>query len=474
MKKCLCGILLLAMLCTCAWTAAETEESMKSCKNFWRIGFGQQEIPLPTANDPLYIAGYRNGYEITGILDLQCANAVWMDCGESGVLFIGVDCVGLSRSYVQEIRARLKENCEAWNCAQVFVYSTHTHAGVDTMGLWGNVGFDGKNDAFMENLLDAACSAAAAAYQDRRLGTLVYGEIDSYNLQRDSRAPYEYDTYLHQFRFIPADGTAGIRIVNYCAHAESLRGDNTLLSRDYPGVMADLLEAETGERMLFFPGAIGGLIMTKEFEHNADGSFNAEKNLKTTGTRLVNLLLDISDEKSLNAEMHFASVKITVPLDNTAFMLAKTLGILNVRTMPGEGATGLSLESEVAILCLGGKYIAMIPGELFPELVTGMYLTEKSGAAAPNAENPRPFAEVMEYLGLNADDLLICGLANDELGYIIPPNDFYLDPDAPYINTAYDSNNRRHYEETNSVGPRTAGIIADGFEMCLKMLLAQQ
>ena len=210
--------------------------------------------------------------------------------------------------------------------------------------------------------------------------------------------------------------------------------------------------------------------MTQEFEKNADGSLNAEKNLETTGRMLAGALLRVSDDKSLTAELDIARTELAVPLDNTAFLLARMLGILNTRAVPDSGATGYALESELSVLRLGNMYLALIPGELFPELVTGRYLSA-STAAAPERENPEPLVAIMTRHGLSADSLLICGLANDELGYIVPPNDFLLHPDTPYFANACDSAGRRHYEETNSVGPETANVIAAGFEHCLSQLL---
>ena len=49
----------------------------------------------------------------------------------------------------------------------------------------------------------------------------------------------------------------------------------------------------------------------------------------------------------------------------------------------------------------------------------------------------------------------IVGLGNDELGYIIPEYDFVLADSMPYFNEA----DGDHYEETNSLGPQTAGIL---------------
>ena len=38
-----------------------------------------------------------------------------------------------------------------------------------------------------------------------------------------------------------------------------------------------------------------------------------------------------------------------------------------------------------------------------------------------------------------------------------------LNEDTPYLDKAIDRFGRRHYEETNSMGPETAHIIAENF-----------
>ena len=58
----------------------------------------------------------------------------------------------------------------------------------------------------------------------------------------------------------------------------------------------------------------------------------------------------------------------------------------------------------------------------------------------------------------------VIGLCNDELGYIIPDNDFLLNDAMPYINSANDRFDRNHYEETNSTGRNTARTLLEEFE----------
>ena len=52
-------------------------------------------------------------------------------------------------------------------------------------------------------------------------------------------------------------------------------------------------------------------------------------------------------------------------------------------------------------------------------------------------------------------------------GYVVPPNDFVLNPTLPYINDYRVTPDRKHYEETNSVGPNMAYVMAENFEALL-------
>ena len=436
----------------------------------WTVGFGQAILPYPeNTTDPTYISGYNNGWDITGILDEQRASAVWLDCGGKGILIIAIDCIGLSSKYVEDIRTDLASACAEWGCASVNLYATHTHAGIDTLGLWGPFGIDGKNAEFQQSLVEGAYEAARLAYENRRPGTITYSSADTFDSQRDSRDPQVFDRFLHQLRFKPDDGSDGIRIISYAAHAESLRGDNTLLSRDFPGEMADILKAETGDDMIYMPAAIGGLLMTRDFTGEM-GFSTYEENMRYTGRRMMDYLLAIPEEDEIPVEptMRSARTTFSIPLDNTAFMYYRFLGILDTTAIPCDNSgTGYALVTELSILTLGDYTLALIPGEIFPELVYGGYFDD-SMATSPENENPTPLVDIAAQYGFG--NLLICGLANDEVGYIVPPNDFLLSETAPYFDKIDDHKGENHYEETNSLGLHTAGRIAEAFEATIKAL----
>ena len=446
-------LLLLLSLSSCAETAEKQDSPAH-----WRAGFGMAEIPLPDGDAPLYIAGYHNGRTITGVRDLQAVRALWLDAGGDGTLLLAVDCVGLAGDTIDGIRAQIEPLC-AENPCTIHVIATHDHAGIDTLGLWGPVAQDGKNPDFMKNLVSACESAAQDALADRRIGKLYRSDVGTENLQRDSREPIITDSTLHILRFEPDDGSAGIRLLSYGAHAESLRGDNTMVSRDYPGLLCDLVTTETGDRALFLPGAVGGLVMTREL---AD-PFDAEENLRLTASALADYALSDAEERALAPELSDTVIDFTVPLDNTVFLYYEFLGILGNPAMRGGGETGYSLRTRLSLIRLGDCSLLLLPGEIFPELVYG---GGRENPSNPTETDPPPLAEILAAHGIG--DFFVIGLADDELGYIIPPSDFLTDERAPYLEAARPADGSRHYEETNSVGKDCARRIAEALEKLLK------
>lgn len=456
-KRFVSVLIFAALLCGIAPGALAQETS--PC---WNVGFARRQIALPeNSAEPLYIAGYNSAWEIEGVLDLCEARAVWLDAGQGGVLLIGVDCIALDSGTVNAIRTAIGD---IPGCIAINVYATHTHAGPDTLGLWGPTGVNGKNSAYMENLIAAAAEAGREAAANPRQGRLFFGYAVTEDMYRDSRYPYVYDPNLYQLRFEASNGSAGTRIYIYGAHAESLRGDNKLVSRDFPGRLCDTMTALTGDNTMFCSGPAGGLIMTKAFV--SDTGRQAVENLEITANKLIEYAKSITPEaeRELKPALQFSRSVFTVPLDNPAFALYKLLGILSNKAVKADSATGHGVETELAVLLLDDLAVTLIPGEIFPELVLG----GETGWMNYGAVNPRPLNQIAQEHGI--DQMIVIGLCNDELGYIVPPSDFLINQDAPYIERITDGLGEDHYEETNSVGPACAPCIADALEAALKNL----
>ena len=400
-------------------------------------GFSSEIIEVPE-DEKLFIAGYHQGSEIEGILDYQKASAITINNN----IFISIDSVGISSAVTKQIRNKLSDVSDNVN-----VFSTHDHAGIDTLGLWGGIGVDGKNDKFMSNLVDAAVLAGKNSFANQQKSKLYFGFNDTEDLQEDSRDPIVFDKNVYQFRFERENGN-GIRLINYAAHAESLRGSNYQVSADYVGKMRDVIKEKTNDDVLFVQGAIGGLIMTKELVD----PFDPIQNMSFTGERLANYILNISNEVLVDTKMKLKRKSFSVDLDNTAFMLYQFLGILDKDLEKGKTETGYKIKTEASILEIGDILIYVIPGEIFPELVYGGYLKQ-------DIQTLKELAGEHGY-----EKVLVFGLANDEIGYIIPKSDFVINEKAPYILPLQNVEGENHYEETNSASKNAAETIYNVFK----------
>ena len=104
--------------------------------------------------------------------------------------------------------------------------------------------------------------------------------------------------------------------------------------------------------------------------------------------------------------------------------------------------------SEIGLLQFGGKVsIVLVPGELFPELeIGGKMLTAQGSCRGVDF----PYPPLREMLG---EHIIVFGLANDAVGYIIPDNDY-----------KFNLNVREHYHELLSLGRHTASEMMGAFQ----------
>ena len=178
-RRCACVLLLFTVILSFFHLAGADAEEGTYMKE-WHFGFGRRQILFPEDSiQSLYIAGYHNGVRITGVLDWCEARAVWIDDGGEGVLIIGIDCIALDGGTVSLIREALSD---VPGCQSVNVFATHTHAGPDTLGLWGPVLQNGKNEAYMQALIAAACEAAREAAVQVHPAALYFGQVKTENM----------------------------------------------------------------------------------------------------------------------------------------------------------------------------------------------------------------------------------------------------------------------------------------------------
>ena len=133
-------------------------------KDRWEDGNGNGRF------DAVWMAGFQNRRAAAGVHDQLEAVAVVFDDGELRVGIVAADVVGLSRTFVESVRAAHQQRL---GLDYLLVHSTHNHNGPDTQGIWG-CGYlsSGVDDAYMETLrarMGEALAAAVAGLAPARL-----------------------------------------------------------------------------------------------------------------------------------------------------------------------------------------------------------------------------------------------------------------------------------------------------------------
>jgi hypothetical protein len=395
--------------------------------------------------------------------------AAIIDDGTHRVGIVALDAIGLFHDDVVAIRRRLPADLRI---DYTIVTSTHDHSAPDLMGLWGpRTGQSGVDQAYRDQVIAAAANsviAAAAVLVPARL-SLSEIALPTAGLVADSRDPQVFDATLRLMHFIsPTDASTIGTIVNWADHPETTWADNTEITADFPGYLRDILEngirvegqrviAGLGGMHVYVNGAIGGLMTTNPETKVADAFAGQEYALpshdkaravgRRLGEAILTTLMARPAAPELAPQLGIIARTIELRLDNPLFRLASAVGTID-RGQPHWNR----VRSEVALISLGDAAIACVPGELYPEIANGG-ITHPPGADFDIApiELP-PLREMMP-----GRVKFLFGLANDEVGYIIPKSEW--DDRAPWLDGAP----TRLYGEINSLGPETGPAIHQAF-----------
>jgi hypothetical protein len=225
--------------------------------------------------------------------------------------------------------------------------------------------------------------------------------------------------------------------------------------------------------VLYLTGTVGGLMTTlslpvkdEKGKELADGTFEKSERYGTLVGQLADKALQRAVPLALTP-FDLRSREILVPVDNNNFRLAFQLGILNRPMYTWDGnptptefrttkdvAKPCAVKTEVAYLKLGDLEVAVIPGEIYPELVLG----KVQDPVDPGADVPDAAIEPSIYGQLKGKHRMLIGLGNDEIGYIVPKRQW--DVKAPFCYGL----KKAQYGEENSVGPEAAPIICNTFK----------
>lgn len=378
-----------------------------------------------TPQQSVFLAGLKSNRRSTGVHDELYARALAWSDGTTTVLVVGLDLIGLLRPDVLEVQERLAER--GVPTEHLLIAATHVHSGPDTIGIWGpEPTVSGVDPEYMAFLKDQIVAAAEEAYRSLKPARLSVGTAEipdgvAYN----ARVPGLYDRTVRVLRFEEPQGAPIGTLVQFTAHPETLWSDSTLLTADYVAIVYRRLDAQAGGITVFVNGALGGMVTV-----DSQGRHTFEE-----AERIGSAVAEIALEALRQAQpiedpaIGAASRTFRTPLENENFRALARLGVL-----PG-GLTEEQLTTETHLIQIGNEVaIVTIPGELLPRL--GFVIQER----------------VRE--SLQTPTVFLFGLTNDELGYILPEDEFGTE--------------RYRYESSMSVGRAIGSDLLRAVEEMLK------
>ncbi len=443
----------------------------------------------------VWIAGFGPSRPALEVHDDQWVRCVVFGTGETRVAVAALDLIGFFFNEIEEIRESLDPTL---GIDLLVVSSTHTHEGYDALGQWGpdnaggtsipvEPGTDPAQQAYIRERVRACVEQAVQSMEEAELfvATRRTG-IDG--LANDTRDPFIIDDTLTMARFArTSDGGTIATLINWGSPPEALWVGNNAISSDFPhwvregveqGLAAlgdDPARDGLGGVAVYVSGAVGGLvtpghIVARDRAGREVRGYGFEF-AQAIGERLAAMVLDGLGQADLveAPRVSFLSRQILLPVRNMLFQLAFFTARLFDRplydvdpTTPLNNTNYPWVKTEIDLVRVGPLTLFTMPGEPFPETVVGFDPSYGFGRDVVSPDNPNPpdleaaptappLREIMP-----GEHVVVLGLGNDEVGYLVPPYDFQLGS-PPYLSQAPGD----HYEETNSLGEDALPLVED-------------
>jgi len=360
-----------------------------------------------TPKRQVFIAGYGQNRLSHGIHDPIWARCLFLRIGGHSLAFLSLDLIGLFLDDVDVIRNKAAH--DDLHAPDILVSCTHNHEGPDTLGLWGPaIDQSGVDPEYLQQLVEGAVSCVSEARESSTSAHLEVASTSVAGVSRNARDPGLLDTTLVALRALTDGGETIATLVNFANHPESLGSKNVLISSDWPAYLYTRLERVLGGICVFQNAALGGMVtpdITGHTFQEAERIGSATASAAIAGLSRATQLVPVHIDHSM--------VEAEIPVTNKRF-----LSLAQLKTIKRTFQNG-RVRTEIHLVRLGDLWMVTVPGEALPKL--GLQIKALMRGA------------------FNA----LIGLGNDELGYMIPEEDF--DPSR--------------YEESMSLGPETAPSV---------------
>ncbi|HUR69527.1 MAG TPA: hypothetical protein VM370_09800 [Candidatus Thermoplasmatota archaeon] len=461
-------------------------------------------------------------YVASGVHDLVWARALAITCGDVTLGLVAVDTVGLFRDFVLGVRSAAPSEYDHVIVSSTHTHDSFDTMGL----WGAHQLSDGKHPRAMAHIHEQMLAALTDALAAREpVGSVKLASAHTMDaipyagsIQTDLRDPFVLDDKVVALQFAAPDGAAIATLVNWAPHPETLAGTKSELSSDYAHYLRQRIESRFGGTAVYVSGAVGGMMTTLGAKPKyPDGSFvpdHSYEKARVIGETAADLVADALDAGPSSAADGLAlkTRLFNVPADNAFLLALNSLGVLDHSTalgfteLPSTGEPGvvapapfLRAETDVLTLFAGDEKLLQaltVPGELLPEVAYGnplkhdaevdvnscfaynpvksLFNDGRNGKVDPatgvktpgwervEASNPAYPKEPAFARMTTARQTMLLGLTNDELGYMVPADDFVPAQIAPEVfSDGVDRcGDNDHYEETNSASSMLAMSVA--------------
>lgn len=351
----------------------------------FRVGVSQLSI-APQRFDNVTADGAKNPMHLAEDL---LARIVIFERGETKVVFAGVDVFGMGPWDISDLQRELKKQ----GYDHVIFAMSHTHANVDTVGFYGYYPRE-YSKYVIQQTIKAVVNAGKAMVpvKELKMGTvempLAGGQVKE--LIRNGRDPGVVDPTVALLQAVGLDGRPVANLIHLACHPEVIRLKNTMgLSPDYVGRLCRDVTSKLGGQTVFLNGSLGGML-------TPGTRFRTQDEAEEMGRQLADYVYQAAQaaQPTSNYNVWIHRRPVIYPVVGTA--VSKFMQNTPEPTDFYQGR----VETEMNAIWIGDAQFITVPGELLPDL--GF--------------------EIMSHMSGRLR--LIVGLANGELGYLIPSFDF--------------------------------------------------
>jgi hypothetical protein len=464
-----------------------------------------------------------------GVNDPVNARAIAISDGRDiPVVYASVQVIGMFDYYTQQVRYDLRHDFHVK--ASLVVSADHNESTPDTIGLYGaldtplGVGVRSGIDEYYMSFLDhRIAQAAAQAVHNLRPAALYANQVEGAIPDGQSGSTYPLlegvapgvsmtqrisdqfptsvalpgddrvaavDTKLGILQARTAGGRPIFTVVNLAAHNQEMGDSGAQISADWPGAMERALDAAVPGTSMFLVGDNG---TEEDPETNPPVIPNGSENHSNPQTQYEQseatgqAFAQIAEHAASHAvalqpgPVRLTREQICVPLENNGFVALAAAGefgrrqayicsgydsgtpIAAIPNGQGTPTAGTDFRTFVSYARIGPDLEMIdIPGEAFPALMLGSPFSQSTESC------PRPNPAVPTWHA-NAVFRFQVGLADDEIGYLIPAWGFASGTPGLFSNdTCYqDEHGHGHKLESESAGPTSANDVANSLARLL-------